>query len=106
MTPAGLPWWKRKRWRLAVGVWLGWPVLYALASGPLAYCEARFWSDSGLWNQLYYRPFEPIQSVTGWRPFAPHGEYVGLWQSLGSYHAMRQWSRADDSRRSPGRLAK
>ena len=89
------PWWRKRRWRIGVAVWLAWPIFYSLAGGPLAYCEARSWIDSGTWNLLYDRPFRPVHSSTGWRPFARHGEYVGYWLSLGRYHAMRQWSRVD-----------
>ena len=37
------PWWKRKRWRLALVVWLALPALYVAGYGPAMYCSGRGW---------------------------------------------------------------
>ena len=54
--PPRRPWWRRKRWRIALGVWLALPALYVLGSGPYGYCEGRGWC--GNWpSRTIYQPF-------------------------------------------------
>ena len=62
------PWWKRKRWRLAILAWLAAPVLYVFGNGPACYCHARRWIS----KETYVALYQPL-----WRTL-DSGEAVGL----------------------------
>jgi hypothetical protein len=46
MTPMS-PWWRKKRWRIAVALWFAFPALYMLSTGPVNYMQARRWLPVG-----------------------------------------------------------
>lgn len=84
MKPACRPWWKKRRWRLALAFWLAVPVFYLLSAGPAAYCLGRGWITPETFASAY-RYGEP---VFGWM-IEPSG--LGVWNrslhALGVRHA-------------------
>ena len=40
-SPSVRPWWRKKRWRVALALWLA--VAYPLSVGPISYAEGRGW---------------------------------------------------------------
>ena len=68
------PWWKKKRWRLAVAAWLLLPIAYLLSSGPAAYVCRGGWLGVEVYNAVWGRPLDaffpmPLKQATGWQRY-------------------------------------
>ena len=50
------PWWRRKRWRVAVVLLMAWPALYPVAFGPAIYSWRRGWLPDGRFGSPYRWP--------------------------------------------------
>ena len=76
-------WWRKKRWKLALAIWLGSPILYPLSEGPAIYGYARGW-------YRFYAPVDAVQAsvqndystTLGW----PFLSYTVWWAELGYAH--------------------
>ena len=78
-------WWRKKRWRAALLLWLA--VGYPASLGPASYAYARGW----LARETAYAPFWPLAHVyenTGLKA------YDHWWLALGNQHQRAAWRRA------------
>jgi hypothetical protein len=50
------PWWRRRRWRLALVAWLMLPIAYLIASGPTYFALRRGWVAT----ETYYALYKPV----------------------------------------------
>lgn len=86
VTPPRRPWWRRKRWRVAIAGWLILPAAYTLSLGPALYGVARGWVRHDHRLQAFYEPLSFVgrRSVRAHRAFE---RYATWWYLLGERHA-------------------
>jgi hypothetical protein len=81
------PWWRERRWRLALALWLTSPILYPLSEGPVLYGHFRGWWPS---PARLYAPVDSVQgSVQNDCPAAigrPFMDYLCWWAELAYTH--------------------
>ena len=75
------PWWKRKRWIVALVLWL--VIAYELSFGPALYASTRGWIDTRLVFAVWSFPLMPDR----WYQHSGLGSYNRWWQDLGREHA-------------------
>ena len=56
------PWWRKRRWRLALTLWLVLPLLYPASFGPVVYARARGWWSPPRW---LYEPLRWTMRLDG-----------------------------------------
>ena len=83
------PWWKKKRWRAAILLWVALPILYVAASGPVLYCTYRQWIPRSVFNAAY-RPL--ARSTLHYGPASDALiDYGFWWQKLAQVHEHREY---------------
>jgi len=86
------PWWRRKRTRAAVAVWLALPGLYILSAGPACYAARRGWTTEGRVNAAYHLVFllaDAEEHRLGLGDAGPLFGYLRGWVRLGERHSAR-----------------
>lgn len=54
------PWWKKKRWRAALSLWLA--IAYPATMFPAAYCTGRGWIS----GETYKAVYSPVRDAATW----------------------------------------